>query len=299
MTSDFEGRERSHGGEGVAVSGLKDSPVSRGVSGTEWTVKVQGLRKRFGEVCAVDGVDFAVAEGECFGLLGPNGAGKSTTIKMLITLLRPDDGEAFVAGYSVRRAAGRVRGAIGYVPQMLSVDATLTGYENLLLFSRFFGLPRRVRRERVEETLESMGLAEAAHRPVRTYSGGMIRRLEIGQAVMHRPKVLFLDEPTVGLDPVARQGVWDHIRRLQQEAGMTVVMTTHYMEEAESLCHRVAMMSRGRIAAQGTLEELRLAAGKPEGTLEDVFVHYAGAFEEQGGGMRDVLRSRRTARRLG
>ncbi|MDI3258024.1 MAG: ATP-binding cassette domain-containing protein [Kyrpidia sp.] len=272
-------------------------------TGAPWemspAVEVRGLTKRFGDVRAVDGVDFAVAQGECFGLLGPNGAGKSTTIKMLITLLPPDEGEAWVAGYSLRTQARRVREAIGYVPQALSVDGTLTGYENLLLFSRLYGLPRVLRKARVEETLERLGLIEAAHRPVRTYSGGMIRRLEIGQAVLNRPRVLFLDEPTVGLDPLARQGVWDHIRRLQQEHGMTVVLTTHYMEEAESLCYRVAMMSRGRIAALGTPDELRAEIGKPDATLEDVFAHFAGAFEHESGGMRDVLRSRRTARRLG
>ncbi|MCL6517960.1 MAG: ATP-binding cassette domain-containing protein [Alicyclobacillus sp.] len=264
----------------------------------EDAVVVEGLTKRFGDFTAVDGVSFRAAPGECFGLLGPNGAGKSTTIKMLTTLLRPDAGRARVAGYDVSEQPQRVRSAIGYVPQMLSVDGALTGYENLLICARLQGLRPAVRRRRIEEVLAMLGLEDAAHRPVRTYSGGMVRRLEIGQAVLHRPRVLFLDEPTVGLDPVARQGVWEHIERLRQEHGMTVFLTTHYMEEAESLCGRIAIMSRGRVAALGTLAQLRERVGNPDASLNEIFTHFAGHFEHQGG-LRDVSRARRTARRLG
>lgn len=265
---------------------------------TSDSVVVEGLSKRFGDFQAVDDVSFRAQAGECFGLLGPNGAGKSTTIKMLATLLRPDAGRAKVAGFDVLAEPQRVRSAIGYVPQMLSVDGALTGYENLLICARLQGLRPGTRRARIDEVIAMLGLEEAAHRQVRTYSGGMVRRLEIGQAILHRPKVLFLDEPTVGLDPVARQGVWEHIERLRQEHGMTVFLTTHYMEEAESLCTRIAIMSRGRVAALGTLAELRDRVGNPEATLNEIFTHFAGHFEHQGG-LRDVSRTRRTARRLG
>ncbi|WP_067932319.1 ATP-binding cassette domain-containing protein [Alicyclobacillus kakegawensis] len=262
-------------------------------------IEVEHLCKRFGEVRAVNDVSFSVAAGECFGLLGPNGAGKSTTIKMLTTLLKPDAGRVRIAGWDLATEPTRVRASIGYVPQALSVDGSLTGYENLLIFSKLFGLTRRERRQRIPQTLAMLGLEDAAQRRVRTYSGGMIRRLEIGQAILHRPRVLFLDEPTVGLDPVARKGVWDHIEQLRREHGMTILLTTHYMEEAEQLCGRIAIMSRGQVAALGSVAELRAQMGQPDATLDDIFVHFAGAFEPQGGGMRDVSRSRRTARRLG
>jgi ABC-2 type transport system ATP-binding protein len=264
----------------------------------QYAVEVQNLSKRFGEVQAVDDISFAVEAGECFGLLGPNGAGKSTTIKMLTTLLRPDAGQVAIAGFDVAASPTRVRASIGYVPQALSVDGRLTGYENLLIFAKLYGLTRRERRERIPQTLAMLGLEEAAGRQVRTYSGGMIRRLEIGQAVLHRPQVLFLDEPTVGLDPVARKSVWEHIEQLRREHGMTIILTTHYMDEAEQLCGRLAIMSRGRIAALGSVSELREQVGNPEASLDDIFAHFAGHFEAQGG-MRDVARSRRTARRLG
>jgi ABC-2 type transport system ATP-binding protein len=263
------------------------------------TVRVENLYKRFGEVEAVKGISFEVFRGECFGLLGPNGAGKSTAIKMMSTLLAPDKGIVEIAGVSAAKEPTRVREAIGYVPQMLSVDGTLTGYENLLIFGKLYGLRRREREERIREILSLTGLEEAAGRPVKTYSGGMIRRLEIGQAILHRPKVLFLDEPTVGLDPVARRGIWDYIGTLRSELDMTVVLTTHYMDEAESLCSRIAIMSKGEIAALGTVEELRQQTGNPEASMDDVFAHFTAIPDREEGGMRDVFRSRRTAKRLG
>jgi ABC-2 type transport system ATP-binding protein len=266
----------------------------------EIVIRVERLEKRFGDVCAVAGIDFSVYAGECFGLLGPNGAGKSTTIKMMTGLLKADGGSSIdIGGLSVTKFPARVRSLIGYVPQMLSVDGALTGYENLLIFAKLYGLRRGEREARIREILDVFGLEEAAHRPVRTYSGGMIRKLEIGQAVLHRPRVLFLDEPTVGLDPVARKSVWEHIERLRREQRMTIVLTTHYMDEAESLCTRIAIMSRGRIAALGTTQELRAQAGKPDASMDDVFAHFAGKFEHTEGEMRHVFRSRRTARRLG
>jgi ABC-2 type transport system ATP-binding protein len=251
-------------------------------------------------VKAVDGVSFEVKRGECFGLLGSNGAGKSTTIKMMTTLLPPDEGEIEIAGISVKADPLAVRRFIGYVPQMLSVDGALTGYENLLIFSKLYGLGRKEREERIAEVLRLFDLTHAAHRQVKTYSGGMIRRLEIGQAILHRPYVLFLDEPTVGLDPIARQVVWEHIRKLQTEQQMTILLTTHYMEEAELLCSRIAMMSKGKLAALGTLSELRDQVNNPEASLNEIFAHFAGqAYEETEGGMRSVTRSRRTAKRIG
>lgn len=257
------------------------------------------LTRRFGEVTAVDALSIAVEEKEVFGLLGPNGAGKTTTIKMLTTLLPPTSGSASVAGYDIRRDPSEVRQFIGYVPQLISADGTLTGYENLLIFAKLYNIPRGEREKRVRAALEFMGLDEAADKLVRQYSGGMIRRLEIAQSMLHRPKVLFLDEPTVGLDPAARRTVWEHIIALRNEFGTTIFLTTHLMEEADSLCGRVAIMHLGKMAAIGTPEELKEAVGGEDVTLDDVFIHYTGNEIDNGGNYREIYRARRTARRLG
>ena len=265
------------------------------------------LTRRFGDLTAVDRFTLAVSVGETFGLLGPNGAGKTTVIKMLTTLLPVTSGTARVAGYDIQRRPNDVRRSIGYVPQILSADGTLTGYENLLVFSRLYDIPPLERASRVREALGVMGLSGAADRLVRTYSGGMIRRLEIAQSMIHRPRLLFLDEPTVGLDPLARNAVWDYIRRLRTEYGMTIFLTTHYMEEAESLCDRVAIMHQGKVAALGTPQELERAVASELGgngraedlTLDEVFAHYTGGEVDSGGNYRDTSRVRRTARRLG
>ncbi len=262
-------------------------------------IQVDGLSKSFGEMRAVNSISFHVEAGEVFGLLGPNGAGKSTTIKMLTTLLPPDAGRASIGGYDVVRHATMVRRIIGYVPQALSADGSLTGYVNLLVFAKLYDIPRHERERRIREALKFMGLEEAADRLVRTYSGGMIRRLEIAQSMLHQPTVLFLDEPTIGLDPVARAAVWGHIMRLREEFGMTILLTTHYMEEADSLCRRIAIMHLGNIAAIGTPAELKASVGDPEATLDKVFVHYTGGELETGGSYREASRARRTARRLG
>lgn len=262
-------------------------------------IAVDDLVRRFDQQIAVNHISFHVAAGEVFGLLGPNGAGKSTTVKMLTTLLPPTSGRASVAGYDVVHQAALVRRAIGYVPQALSADGTLTGYENLLLFAKLYDLPARQRATRVRDTLEFMGLGDAGEKLVRTYSGGMIRRLEVAQAMLHEPHVLFLDEPTVGLDPVARRAVWDHLVKVRAETGMTILLTTHYMEEADSLCNRVAIMHQGKIAAIGTPAELKAAIGGEGVTLDDVFAHYAGDKLETGGSYRETSRSRRAAQRLG
>jgi ABC-2 type transport system ATP-binding protein len=218
---------------------------------------------------------------------------------MLTTLLPPTSGKARVAGFDVVRQAGSVRHVIGYVPQLISADSTLTGYENLYIFARLYDLPRSEREKRVRDALEFMGLAEAADKLVREYSGGMIRRLEIAQSMLHRPRVLFLDEPTVGLDPGARHIVWDHIEQLRRDYGTTILLTTHIMEEADSLCNRVAIMHLGKVAAAGTPQELKAAVGGNGTTLDDVFIHFTGNQLETGGSFRETSRARRVARRLG
>lgn len=268
-------------------------------------IEVHHLVKRFGDHAAVNDISFEVGHGEVFGLLGPNGAGKTTTIKMLTTLLSPTAGTATVDGFDIVRQTTAVRHSIGYVPQALSADGSLTGYENLLIFAKLYELPKKIQSSRIQEVLTFVGLADASEQLVRNYSGGMIRRLEVAQALLHQPRVLFLDEPTVGLDPVARQAIWDHLIALRRETGMTVLLTTHSMEEADSLCTRIGIMHRGVIAAIGTPEELKanVASANPgreqAPTLNDVFVHYAGDALESGGSYRETSRARRTARRLG
>jgi ABC-2 type transport system ATP-binding protein len=266
------------------------------------TIQAQSLTRRFDSLTAVDALDLAVPPGEVFGLLGPNGAGKTTTIKMLITLLPPTSGRAVVAGYDIRYDQRLVRRSIGYVPQLLSADGALSARENLMTSARLYHLPAGERRARIDEALEFMGLESSADRLVRTYSGGMIRRLEIAQAMLHRPEVLFLDEPTVGLDPIARRTVWDHVRRLRRSEGTTILLTTHYMDEAAELCGRVGIMHLGKLVALGTPAELAAAAGAGK-NLDDAFTFYTGSAldgtGETGGQYRDVARTRRTARRLG
>ena len=269
--------------------------------GPSSAVLCSALTYRFGAHTAVDHVDLGIGAGETFGLLGPNGAGKTTTIRMLTTLLRPRSGTVTVFGTNAAAHPMRVRRIIGYVPQLLSADATLTGWENVQLFARLFDVPRRRRAQRVDSALAAMGLTEPAGRLVSTYSGGMIRRLELAQALVNAPRLLVLDEPTVGLDPIARTDVWEYITRLRDEFTMTVLMTTHYMDEADTYCDRVALMHQGTIRATGRPADLR--AGLHDGaTLDEVFRYYTGGTLDDNakeGGLRDVRRSRRTARRLG
>lgn len=262
-------------------------------------VDTRALTRRFRALTAVDSLTLSVESGSVFGLLGPNGAGKTTAIKMLTTLLPPTSGTATVAGADIVRHPVAVRRAIGYVPQMLSADGTLTGYENLLIFAKLYGVPRRDRTDRVRGALSFMGLGEADDKLVRQYSGGMIRRLEIAEAMVHEPRVLFLDEPTVGLDPVARQAVWERIIPFRADYGTTVFLTTHYMEEADALCERVAIMHRGKVVASGSPAELKQSIGGNGATLDEVFAHYTGDVLESGGSYGDTRRTRRTARRLG
>jgi ABC-2 type transport system ATP-binding protein len=220
-------------------------------------IVVEELRKRYKDVQALDGVSFAVREGEVFGLLGPNGAGKSTTVRVLTTLTQADSGRALVAGEDVARHPNRVRGKIGYVAQDSGVDWEATGRENLLLQGRIHGMSGKPLQGRVDELLGLIGLDEAADRVARGYSGGMKRRLDVAIGLVHRPKVLFLDEPTTGLDPEARAAMWVEVQRLASAESLTILLTTHYLEEADRLAERVAIVSRGRIVVEGRPEELK------------------------------------------
>jgi ABC-2 type transport system ATP-binding protein len=266
----------------------------------EPAVVCRGVRHRFGDFTAVDGVDLTVRQGEVFGLLGPNGAGKTTLIRLMNTLLPLQEGTIHVHGLDVRRSSMAVRRLLGYVPQQLSIEGALTGRENVMWFARLFDVPRAERAERVDAALEAMALSDAANRLANTYSGGMVRRLELAQALVNRPALLILDEPTIGLDPVARDSVWERVEELRNATGMTVLLTTHYMEEADALCDRLALMHLGKIRTEGTPEELKDELGG-DATLEDVFRHFTGGSldGEMRGGLRGIRSSRSTARRLG
>jgi ABC-2 type transport system ATP-binding protein len=282
----------------VTIDAASVAPAETAVSAVECV----DLSYRFATHLAVDQVNLSIAPGEMYGLLGPNGAGKTTTIRMITTLLPPGTGSVRVFGIDATARPMLVRRAIGYVPQALSADANLTGVENVELFARLFDVPRRVRKQRVDEALSAMGLTEAAGRLAGTYSGGMIRRLELAQSLISAPRLLVLDEPTVGLDPIARSVVWEYIARLRSQFAMTVLMTTHYMDEADAYCDRISLMHRGTIRVTGSPAELRAGLGEAA-TLDDVFRHYTGDTLEktpsEEGDMRDARRARRTARRLG
>jgi ABC-2 type transport system ATP-binding protein len=261
-------------------------------------IEVLSLTRRFGSLVAVDHLTFTCAPGSTFGLLGPNGAGKSTLIKMLTTLLPPSEGTARIGGIDLVQHPEAVRRKIGYVSQMLSADGDLTGYENLLISAKLYGIPRAERARRIAQAFEFMELAHVAGKRVRQYSGGMIRRLEIAQSMLHRPSVLFLDEPSVGLDPSAKRAVWERISELRREFGTTILMTTHDMEEADRLCDIVAVMHQGVLAALDTPAALKAQVGA-EASLDDVFIHFTGATISEGGDLRDVARTRITSQRMG
>ena len=221
-------------------------------------IEAHGLTKTYpGDVRALNGLGFTVETGTIFALLGPNGAGKSTAVKILTTLSRPDEGTAHVAGVDVLGDPGRVRRLIGVVGQRAGVDPQATGRENVVLQAEIHRLPRRERAARVAEGLDRFGLADAADRLARTYSGGMQRRLDIAMALIHRPQVLFLDEPTTGLDPDVRSAMWGEISRLARDEGLTILLTTHYLEEADRLASRLAIVDRGRVVAEGSPEQLK------------------------------------------
>jgi ABC-2 type transport system ATP-binding protein len=223
-------------------------------------IEAKGLVKKYGDLEAVRGIDLDVHSGEIFGFLGPNGAGKSTTISMLCTLLTPTAGSASVAGINVVQDPAAVRQRIGLVFQDPSLDDQLTGRENLEFHAFIYSVPAAVRRQRIDEMLELLQLSDRASSQVRTYSGGMKRRLEIARGMLHQPQILFLDEPTLGLDPQTRKSIWTHLNELRSKKGVTIFMTTHYMDEAE-YCDRIAIIDRGRIVALGTPDELKAKVG--------------------------------------
>jgi ABC-2 type transport system ATP-binding protein len=229
---------------------------------SEEIIKAEGLTKVFNHhLVAVDHVDFEVKKGEIFGFLGPNGAGKTTTINMLITILKPTEGKATVLGFDIFKQSNDVRNVIGVVPQEYTADEDLTAFENILLCSDMYGIPRRVAKERAGDLLKLVELTEFKDKRVQTFSGGMRRRLELACGLINRPRILFLDEPTLGLDVQTRTATWNYIRKLKQEYGMTLFMTTHYLEEADSLCDRVAIIDHGKIVVVGPPEELKHGLG--------------------------------------
>jgi ABC-2 type transport system ATP-binding protein len=229
---------------------------------SEEIIKAEGLTKVFNKhLIAVDHVNFTVKRGEIFGFLGPNGAGKTTTINMLITILKPTEGKASVLGFDIARQAEDVREVIGVVPQEYTADEDLTGVENVLLCADLYGIPQNVAKERVVDLLKLVELTDFGDKKVQTFSGGMRRRLELACGLINRPNVLFLDEPTLGLDVQTRTATWNYIRTLKKEYGMTLFMTTHYLEEADALCDRVAIIDRGKIIVVGSPEELKHGLG--------------------------------------
>lgn len=228
---------------------------------TEPAIVARGLRKQYGALIAVDGIDLTVAAGAIYALLGPNGAGKTTTLNMLTTLTRPTAGEARVCGYDVVRQADRVRRCIGVTFQDIVLDPDLTGREVLDIHGRLYGQPAEVRRRRIAELADLVQLGNALDRRVHTYSGGMKRRLELARGLMTDPQALFLDEPTQGLDPQNRVGIWNYLRTLNRERGLTLLLTTHYMEEAEALAGRVGIIDHGRLVAEGAPADLAAALG--------------------------------------
>jgi ABC-2 type transport system ATP-binding protein len=233
---------------------------SETVPASDAAIAVNGLVKRYDKVTAVAGIDLEVARGEIFGFLGPNGAGKSTTIAILCTLVKATEGSASVAGIDVARHPDDVRARIGLVFQDPSLDAQLTARENLTFHAMVYGVPRSERRERIDRVLAMVELSDRADAVVMTFSGGMKRRLEVARGILHAPEVLFLDEPTQGLDPQTRARLWDHLRDIRRTTGLTIFMTTHYMEEAE-WCDRIAIIDHGRIVALGTPDELKSQVG--------------------------------------
>jgi ABC-2 type transport system ATP-binding protein len=224
-------------------------------------IKIRSLVKKYGDHIAVDNLTLDIHENEVFGLLGSNGAGKTTIIHMLATLLKPSSGSATVNGYDIVCQPAKVRSSIGIVFQAPSSDDMLTGYENLQLHSMLYSIPRHTRKQRIDEVLKLVGLTERRHDQVKTYSGGMRRRLEIARGLLHKPKVMFLDEPTLGLDPASRETMWKYIQRLVREEKMTVILTTHYMEEADILCDRIGIIDKGRIVALDTPKGLKAGLG--------------------------------------
>lgn len=263
-------------------------------------IECDHVTHRYGDFTAVDDLSLTGDVGETMGLLGPNGAGKTTLVRLLTTLTPVQRGQVRIFGLDTGLRTMDIRQNLGYVPQQLSIESALTGRQNVDLFSRLYDVPRRERRARVDDALDAMQLLDVADRPAKAYSGGMVRRLELAQALVNRPSLLILDEPTVGLDPIARDSVWTQVATMQREFGMTVLLTTHYMEEADALCDRVALMHHGILQAVGSPTDLKAALGR-SATLEDVFRHYAGSDlsgDDERQSLQDIRAGRRTARRV-
>jgi ABC-2 type transport system ATP-binding protein len=242
-------------------------------------VEVRDIVKRFGTFTAVDGISFSVAPGEIFGLLGPNGAGKSTLIRMMVTLLPPTSGTALINGFDVRKQADQVRRSIGVIPQAMTTDLELSVQENLLIFAKLYGVSREKRARLIPELLAAVELTQWADKQVKNLSGGMRRRVEIARGLVHEPRVFFLDEPTTGLDPVSRTAVWEMLRKVKGERDLTVLVTTHYMDEADKLCDRIAIVDHGKLVALDTPDALKASIpgrSAEDTTLDEVFVHYTG-----------------------
>jgi ABC-2 type transport system ATP-binding protein len=242
-------------------------------------IEVRDIVKKFGEFTAVNGISFEVKDGEIFGLLGPNGAGKSTLIRMMVTLLPPTSGTAVINGFDVVKKADDVRRSIGVIPQAMTSDLELSVYENLLIFAKLYGVPSETRTRLIAELLEAVELTQWADKPVKNLSGGMRRRVEIARGLVHEPRVFFLDEPTTGLDPVSRTAVWQMLRKIKSQRDLTVLITTHYMDEADKLCDRIAIVDHGKLVALDSPQALKASIpgrAAETVTLDDVFVHYTG-----------------------
>lgn len=259
----------------------------RGIASAKTAIGVERIVKRYGDFEAVKGVDFAVAEGEIFGLLGPNGAGKSTLIRMMTTLIPLTAGKAIVGGYDVAREPDKVRRCIGVIPQALTSDPDLTVEENLSIYAKLYSVPRAQREKNIAEVLEAVELTKWRGAQTKTLSGGMRRRLEIARGLVHDPRIFFLDEPTTGLDPVSRIAVWEMLNQLKNRRNLTILLTTHYMEEADRLCDRIAIMDHGTLVALGTPAELK--AGVPGTDVVQVqFTHQRDEWAERLKGLEGV-----------
>ncbi|MEO7084369.1 MAG: ATP-binding cassette domain-containing protein [Gemmatimonadaceae bacterium] len=253
-------------------------------------IDVRDITKKFGDFTAVNGISFQVERGEVFGLLGPNGAGKSTLIRMLTTLVLPTTGTAIVDGADIVRDPNAVRRAIGVIPQAMTSDLELSARENLLIYAKLYSVPKEKREKLIPELLAAVELTAWADKPVKTFSGGMRRRVEIARGLVHEPRIFFLDEPTTGLDPVSRTAVWEMLRKVKQERDLTVLLTTHYMDEADKLCDRIAIVDHGELKTLDTPANLK-ATVKTD-SLDDVFVHFTGR------DLRDAARDPSPADRL-
>ena len=248
----------------------------------EEAIVVENLVKIYPRVKAVDDVSFSIAPGESFGLLGPNGAGKTTTIRILLTLIKPTSGSVSVFGINGSAHPEKIRQMSGYVPQDVSADGEITGYENLLIYAKLYSIPSKGRKQRIKEVMEYLDLQDRADSMVNTYSGGMMRRLELAQALVNRPKVLFLDEPSIGLDPGARSLLWELVRRLRSEFGTTILITTHDMLEADALCDRIGIMNRGKLAVIGKPSYLKSTVGEDVLTISSKAPNLSAIVKELG-----------------